>query len=247
MSSKKRILYAGDSPAGGSANYLLAILKAGNFQTVHIPPGQKLSASVLKRSIDAIIFSDYSRKEVPDKIQKIICRQVEDGTGFLMVGGWGSFSGPFGGWKGSRIEAILPVTCLARDDRKNFPSGAFITIHQSHPVLNAKSFENPPAIMGINEVRPKKKSITVLTAKRILKVGNHATLDPIEYPLLVIDSNPAKRIAAFTTDFAPHWCGGMVDWGKSSVKLPVNTKINVEVGNDYIDFVTRLLKWLAGA
>jgi len=68
-----------------------------------------------------------------------------------------------------------------------------------------------------------------------------------EHPLLIVDSDSTRRIAAFTTDLAPHWSGGLLDWGKKRVKLSVKKGISIEVGEQYVRFVSSLLKWLARA
>ncbi len=233
---KKNILYAGDSPAGGPANYLLAILKNLKVPFRHVPPSKILKPG----KFDAIILSDFSRKNLPAASEKKICEQVRQGSGLLMVGGWGSFSGPFGGWRGSMIEKLLPVQCLNHDDRLNFPAGALIKQkNRNSGVFNSLSFSNPPVICGMNRIRVKPSGRVILTARKI--AGGK------EYPLFIIDSNPGSRIAALTTDLAPHWCGGMVDWGTKRRILPVNEKIRVEIGNAYVNFVQSILKWLIRA
>jgi uncharacterized membrane protein len=232
---KKKILYAGDSPAGGPANYLLAILKDLKVPFKHIPPSQILKAG----NFDAIILSDFSRKNLPAASEKKICEQVRQGSGLLMVGGWGSFSGPFGGWRGSMIETLLPVRCLRHDDRLNFPGGALIKKRSQNTIFDSLSFSNPPVICGMNRIQVKPNGRVILSARKI--AGG------TEYPLFIIDSNPEKRVAALTTDLAPHWCGGMVDWGSKHRVLPVNKKIRVEIGTTYVDFVQSILKWLIRA
>ena len=110
--------------------------------------------------------------------------------------------------------------------------------------------ENPPVICGLNQVHSKKNGRVILAVRKIVCRKKFQTrfdiaLDPVEYPLLVIDADPQKRIAAFTTDLAPHWCGGLVDWGKKKVRIRVTSKIQIEVGDLYVRFVSRLLTWLA--
>jgi len=58
--------------------------------------------------------------------------------------------------------------------------------------------------------------------------------------------NPEKglRTAALTTDLAPHWCGGWVDWGARRRALPVTAEFGVEVGDLYVRFVRQLIQWL---
>lgn len=241
------ILYAGDSPVGGAANYLLGILKHMKTAVTHLPPSEKLSPAGLKKKFDLIIFSDYSKKQVSAACEALVQEQVQDGTGFLMIGGWGSYSGPFGGWAGSQIEKILPVICKSSDDRTNFPGGASIVLKDANGFLNPKIFSPAPAICGLNDVTPKSSSRTLAAVRRVISDGKSIYFEEKEYPLLVIDSNPQKRSAALATDLAPHWCGGMVDWGVKTLKLPVNAQIQVQVGNYYVEFVSSLLFWLARA
>lgn len=239
-----KILYAGDGPVGGPANYLLAVLRANSMRMRHLPPSRAFSANLLRERFDAVILSDYSRKKMSPAAEKALVRHVQDGMGLLMIGGWGSFSGPFGGWRGSMVEKILPVTCLNRDDRTNFPGGAHIIQKTSHPMFEGLSFKNPPVILGINDVRPSQKSQVILAARKIVSVASRLILDPFEHPLFVVDSDPGRRVAALTTDVAPHWCGGLLDWGQKAVKLSVNDRIQVEVGDSYLEFLSSILCWL---
>lgn len=242
-----KVLYAGDSPVGGAANYLLGILKKMNAAVTHVAPSEKISKKVFKKNFDVIIFSDYSKNQVDRVTEEAVLKQVREGAGFLMIGGWGSFSGPFGGWKGSKIEKILPVKCKGGDDRTNFPGGASLSLKDSRGFLDSKWFEKTPAICGMNEIIPDSSAETVLTARRILSNGKKIEFDRREYPLLVLRENAfAGRTAALTTDLAPHWCGGLVDWGIQTLKIKVTPKIQIQIGNYYFSFVSSLLSWLAG-
>jgi len=232
------ILYAGDSPVGGPANYLLGILKFLEAKVTHIPPGKILKPRFLKKNYGAIILSDFSRKDLSPVSERLIAEQVKSGAGLLMVGGWGSFSGPFGKWRGSLIEKLLPVSCLPKDDRRNIWSGLTIVQKAKHPILGNLIFTNPPVLCGLNEVRTKNEGKVILAARTIAGAK--------EYPLLIIDRDPKKRIAAFTTDFAPHWCGGLVDWGSKRKTLKVSDTIQIEVGNNYIRLASSLILWLVG-
>ncbi|HNV86602.1 MAG TPA: glutamine amidotransferase [Candidatus Omnitrophota bacterium] len=244
-----RVLYAGDSPVGGPANYLLGILKAVRADFLHISPSEILNPRFLKKRFDAIVLSDFSKRRMPLASEKIIHAQIKDGTGLAMVGGWGSFSGPYAGWKNSIIEEILPVSCRLGDDRVNFPGGALIGLKNRHPLFCSVSFRNPPAICGLNAVCVKSQGQLLLSASRIVPGQGRGALklDKREYPLLVIDRDPGKRIVALATDLAPHWCGGLVDWGPRRVKLPVCRNMHVELGSFYVGLVSSLIRWLARA
>lgn len=234
-----KILYAGDSPRGGPANYLLAILRSMKADFLHVPPSKKLGRQYFNQRYDAVILSDFPNAHMPHASQKALARQVKKGTGLLMVGGWGSFSGPFGRWRGSEVEKLLPIRCLGRDDRIHLSGGALIGLKKHHPMFQSISFKHPPVICGLNRIQPRKNARVLLSAKKL-----HSSL---EYPLLVIDPHPRKRIVAFATDAAPHWCGGLVDWGRKRVRLAVTRNIRIEVGDFYVRFFISLLRWLSSA
>jgi hypothetical protein len=50
-------------------------------------------------------------------------------------------------------------------------------------------------------------------------------------PLLVTGQHGAGRVAAITTDVAPHWVGGFVDWGDARVAAQADGAPAIEVGN----------------
>ena len=62
---KLRFLYAGDSPAGGPANYLLAVMRSMKAEVVHIPPDRNLDLGVLEHPFDAVILSDFASSNCP--------------------------------------------------------------------------------------------------------------------------------------------------------------------------------------
>ena len=240
------ILYAGDSPAGGPANYLLGILKHSRAKVSHFPPGESLPEQIANRKFDAFIFSDFSHKDLSLDLERALCRQIVDGAGLLMVGGWGSFSGPLGGWGGSQVESLLPVACANQDDRLNFPQGAFCRKVADHAILQNLDWSGGPAILGINQVTVKKEGKILLELQPVQRKGSRCSLSPQTFPLLVIQTNDSLRSAALTTDVAPHWCGGLVDWGEKPIRLAVNERIHIEVGNYYVRFVKQLIDWVAG-
>ena len=241
-----RVLYAGDSPFGGAANYLLGVLGFLGARTLHIPPSKILAPAFFKKSYDAIILSDFSHRKLPRVSEKALLEQVEEGAGLLMVGGWASFAGPWGEWRGSWVEEILPVSCSDRDDRIHCPGGALMIPKRKHSLLGSLDFSAPPMICGFNHVRPRKGSLVVLAARKV-RMKKGPAFEKKEYPLLVIDPHPHRRIAAFTTDLAPHWCGGLLDWGSKRIKLRLKNKMGVEVGELYLRFVSSLLRWMTSA
>ncbi len=232
------ILYAGDGEKEGAARYLLSVLKHLKSKVIHIPPKKVLSPSFLKEKFDVVILSDFPCKNLPPSSEDIIIKQVQDGTGLWMIGGWSSFKGLNGNWTGSKIESFLPVKCLPKDDRLNFSAGAWPQVKETHTILKQLSFLTPPVICGINRVKVKKGSKTIWMAREVSKK---------EYPLLVIAEKENMRSAVLTTDLAPHWCGGLVDWGNRRQTLHWSKDISVEVGHYYIQLIKNLVEWLSCA
>ena len=75
----------------------------------------------------------------PDRIQGLHDYVVQGG-GFMMIGGWLSFSGIQGKglWGGTKIEEIMPVTCEPRgvDDRMEITQGFKLDFNDpDHPIV----------------------------------------------------------------------------------------------------------------
>ena len=62
-------------------------------------------------------------------------------------------------------------------------------------------------------------------------------------PLLIVDDFGAGRAAAFTSDLAPHWAGGLVDWGDERIRV-TSEDFEIEVGSEYVEFFGNLLYWV---
>jgi hypothetical protein len=63
-----------------------------------------------------------------------------------------------------------------------------------------------------------------------------------ESPLLVVGQHGRGRVAALATDVAPHWVGGLVDWGERRITQEVAGG-SIEIGNWYAQFFHNLLVW----
>ena len=239
-----KILFAGEEPVGGSSNYLLGVLKTMRADVVHVPSSKRLRPSLLQRRYDLFLFSDFPKVHLPVAAEREVVRQVRRGAGLLMIGGWCSFAAPRGGWRGSAIESLLPVTCRRRDDRVNIPGGALIVRQQDHPIVRGIPFTTPPAVIGLNAIQPKAGSRVVLSARTIVSRGARVTLSQHAYPLLVVDGTGGRR-AALATDAAPHWCGGLLDWGARRLTIRVAPHATIDVGHLYVRFLANLIRWLA--
>lgn len=134
---------------------------------------------------------------VPNRL-RMLKRWVEEGGNLIMMGGYLSFQGIDGKarWRKTPVEEMLPVTCLAWDDRVEIPEGAEAEILEpDHPVMAGLPAAAWPPILGVNEVEAREGS-TVVARLPEAQGG---------YPLLVVGSHGAGRTAAWTSDIGPHW------------------------------------------
>ena len=78
-----------------------------------------------------------------------------------------------------------------------------------------------------------------------LPSGKAAFLSLMEdHPLLVVGKYGKGRTAAFASDVAPHWVGGMIDWGKKRMTQKLADGGSIEVGEDYAKFFAQLVRWV---
>jgi uncharacterized membrane protein len=165
------------------------------------------------------VISDYSAKHMDDPVQREIVRRVEQGAGLLMIGGWESYHGLGGDWDGTPVGQILPVRIAPVDDRVNCDQPALVRKVQSHPIVNDLPWdERPPTIGGYNRFTPKPDGQVLLEVQRFAARRVPGSDDMQFKPtgrdaLLVVGRHGKGRVTALATDLAPHWSGGMVDWG----------------------------------
>jgi len=243
------VLLAGEDRPPGSGRYLLGLLARLGATVTHVPSGDALRLAVADAPYDLFIFSDFASAHASAAVQARISAQVQAGSGLCMVGGWGSFSGPFGRWHGSLVGQLLPVRCRPRDDRTECPSGAWVLPARAHPILRGLPFGAPAAVCGLNRVRPKPDASVLLVARRLdnraARPAARPALEAESLPLLVIGRAGAGRTAACTTDASPHWCGGLADWGGGRVRVRLDATNAIEVGSAYLALFVRLFRWAA--
>jgi len=63
--------------------------------------------------------------------------------------------------------------------------------------------------------------------------------------LLVVGSHGQGRVTAFTSDAAPHWVGGLVDWGDQRLTACADGANPIEVGNWYARLFVQMVAWTA--
>lgn len=244
------ILYCGDTSLETAASYLAGVMTHIGWKFDYVPSHEKVSRAIVDQPRSLLILSDYPSAQFAADLQDLVIRQVDQGMGLLMIGGWESFHGMGGDWDQAPLAQVLPVEISASDDRVNFDQPALL-----HPVdwcnetFGLPWIQRPPTIGGMNSVQPKSD------ADVWLKVSSYRPRYDLEsadiewklsgdgYPALVTSSHGQGRVAAFASDVAPHWVGGFVDWGTTRVTAQAPGAGAIEVGGDYVRFWEELLSW----
>jgi uncharacterized membrane protein len=247
--SQNHVLYLGDTALSGAAAYLVGLMTGFGIGYDYLPSDENLSNEMAIEPRKLFILSDYPAERMPAAVQDIVLKQVRDqGAGLLMIGGWESFHGHGGNWDGTPIGKALPVEISSEDDRVNCDQPALIIANGPHEITAELPWDSrPPTVGGFNRVVGKPKSQTVLLVQRfqaILESGRFQFEAQQQDPLLVLDGHGTGRVAALMTDLAPHWAGGLIDWGDAErVNAQAPGSWPIEVGNFYSQLVVNLLTW----
>lgn len=136
-------------------------------------------------------------KRTPNRL-KLLRDYVSKGGALLMFGGYYSFQGINGGarYNKTAVEDILPVACLAVDDRVEVPEGftPVVSGNPNHPIIKGLGNEWP-YLLGFNEV----------TLKDGAEVLATVSTEYGELPLLVTGKYGSGKTLAWTSDVGPHW------------------------------------------
>ena len=156
------------------------------------------------RQWDAIILSDIGANTLllhPDTWLKsrrtanrltLIHDYVAAGGALMMIGGYYSFQGINGGarYRHTAVEKVLPVRCLAWDDRIETPEGCYAEVIEAHALCNDIPGEWP-WLLGYNEV----EMAVLRSIRHIIACGREAGImvgmcgeaasDPMMIPLLL--------------------------------------------------------------
>ena len=119
---------------------------------------------------DVFILSDLPSDFLTDVQHGLLARHVEKGAGLIMLGGRSSFGA--GGWAGTAVARVLPVTISPRDGQaepeggvKFVPNSAAVDSYllQVGPTRqeSARIWEALPPLTGINHLGVPKQSATV--------------------------------------------------------------------------------------
>lgn len=221
-----------------SARYLRNALNASSdIECVHIPGSNAtvdMPSTVEEfNQYDCVFVSDIGYNNIvfqpgnippfrvpmgPNRVNALY-DYVKNGGGFMMIGGWLSFSGLQGKglYSGTKIEEIMPVTCEPRgaDDRVEVTEGFSMKLDKpDHPILKGLSWDVPYMYLGYNKTN--------------LKPASELVASYNNDPLIATCSSGKGRSIVFTSDVGPHWAGNFLEWP------------------DYAKFWQRIALWCAG-
>jgi uncharacterized membrane protein len=130
-----------------------------------------------------------------------IRQYVENGGGFVMVGGYLTFQGidAKAQYASTPVEDALPVTLMYGDDRVEAPQGVTPTVDEAeHPIV-AGLPASWPNLLGYNLLEPREQATVVAS------VGTDPLIAAWEYG--------QGRSVAFASDCGPHWAPPtFVEW-----------------------------------
>jgi uncharacterized membrane protein len=241
----QRICYLGDDTLQGAAGYLAGIMSHFGLRYDHVASTASLDGDFVSRQYALYVVSDYPAAQFRDRQMEHIVRCVDGGSGLVMFGGWESYFGRLGEYNRSPLAEVLPVRMLDRDDRRNAAQPCLVEKVREHPILEGLPWDQPPGIGGYNALSPKPDAQTLLRCVRFSvrsKGGDVEFVRGESAPLLVIGTSGKGRTAALATDVAPHWVGGLVDWGDRRIAQEIPGGF-VEIGNWYAEFFKNLLMW----
>ncbi len=102
-------------------------------------------------------------ERTPNRL-KLLEQYVAEGGGFLMWGGYLSFTGFHGKafYKRTPVEKLLPVNLMETDDRVEVPEGFLPTIlEKDHPILNGIPDEWEGWFLSYNRLIPKEGATVI--------------------------------------------------------------------------------------
>ena len=138
----------------------------------------------------------------PDRV-RLTVEAVHRGLPIMFLGGWQSFNGELGkgGWGRTRLQEILPVTCLDVEDLRESTEGFPLEASSAdHPILAGIELATVPPILGYNMVRPRDGCPVV------------AHWQGQGDPALAVGQFGQGRVLAYMSDPAPHWACNFVYW-----------------------------------
>jgi uncharacterized membrane protein len=187
---------------------MIAALRAGGIDVTYQPSHVAANHFPLQKgelaAYDVVILSDIGTNTLllPDRTfiksepsanrLELIRDFVLDGGGLLMVGGYLTFQGiqAKGNYKGSPVEAVLPVEFQATDDRNEQPQGVSpVIVDAAHPVV--AGLTDWPKFLGYN--------------RSTLRADAHSVATFGDDPFIAVRETGKGRSAVFSSDCGPHW------------------------------------------
>lgn len=226
-----KVLYCGDDEL--ASLYLLGGLDYLGHTVSHVIPSAPFPGV---GDEDLLILSDYRAERIATERAAEIRQFVSRGGKLLMLGGWDSFNGLGNNYYGHELAEILPVELEGGDDRRNVSQGLIIRRAKPVGLASDLAWREPPVIGGYNAARAKKSARVIVQMSPIISDGSAIRLGNA-IPLVITQNFERGCVTACLCDLAPHWSGGLVDWGRGRLKLSSGR----EVGSDYVGFLDMLL------
>jgi uncharacterized membrane protein len=237
------LLFLGEEP---HANYVEGALSTA-FRVSRVYANQPLQGTNVEsrlRDFNVVVLSDYPAAHLSHAHQQaLVSAVVHEARGLLMIGGWASFGGPRGGYYGSQLANLLPVTIRPDDDRVNTPLGTvLVPRREPHAAIQSVQGCAPCVVVGYNAVRARPDA-DVLVMGEVLRIdpSGQPILERSDTPMLTVCERGSGRVAALAPDMMPHWAGGILDWGMQRLTLSTGN----EVGHLYVAFLVDVCRWLA--
>lgn len=249
MTANKLILYCGDTALREAASYLAGVMTHFSIAFDYLASNQRFSDEFLSRAYRGIVLSDYPAINfTPGQLTKL-AEKVHQGMGLLMIGGWASFTGANREYTETVLKEVLPVMMQEQDDRVNSWMPCVVEKKKGHAIVDGLPFDGcSPSVGGFNRFQAKPDAETILTVRPIGVSREEDNLVfspcPESDPLLVVGHYGSGRVCAFASDVAPHWVGGLVDWGDARLSFRAEGGSRREAGNWYAAFFDSLIRWV---
>ncbi len=190
-----RVAVVAGAPDDGEG--LVRALREEGIKTAVLSPEELTARAAELASFDALVFANVEASRVPRGVLQAVEAAVHDaGVGFIMIGGEVSF-GP-GGYRGSPIEEILPVT-MEQPQRRVIPNGALCLILHTCEIPEGNYWSKQIGIAALNTLNSRDYMGAVI-------FGGSGDAEWIFPPTLVTDKGAlAKKIADCMAGDMPSW------------------------------------------